>query len=552
MITIGICYLCIVGVLFSARITLQASTPTSSFYIGAAVEYHPVTTGVNGTFIANKNAENYVKFLKTASEKDVDIIVFPENGLTSGKPDSPGGAAGLITKSSYIPDPKELKVPCHDASSIVMQAVKDISCAAHRYGLYVVINIIEKVKCTGERCDVNKDTHDFYNTNVVFDRAGRIISRYRKYNLFDEEYMNKTSRPELSIFKTDFNVTFGQFICFDILYETPALQLLREKKITDIIFTSHWFSELPFLTSSQIQTSWSFANNVNFLGSGYNSPISGSGGSGIYAGKDGLLGRVWSEKPTNAIVISKIPKVVNSRRPQPSNPIDTSTIYYSQNEITTINSTEPVTQQKLLKDDLKPYKTSIFKPNNGTQNLLLCYDNFCCNFTTKTNYNDALIKDANAKYYRYRFAVFKGVRGYGKKATAGIEVCGLIACTNDNQNSCNERFDINTIVVQPTIFNSIKISGNFTIGLNILRLPISMTNDLQPLNTPDYSFIYGHINKTHASLKYTLTKPHGDLMTFAIYGRNFTADGQPKTSASTIVQSLTPFYLIAVIVAIIV
>lgn len=279
--------------------------------------------------------------------------------------------------------------------------MKDISCAAHRYGLYVVINIIEKVKCTGERCGKNKDTHDFYNTNIVFDRAGTIIARYRKYNLFDEQFMNKTLRPELSIFKTDFNVTFGQFICFDILYETPALQLLREKKITDIIFSNHWFSELPFLTSSQIQTSWSFANNVNFLASGYNSPSSGSGGSGIYAGKEGLLGRVWSEKRTNAIVISKIPKVVNSRRSQPSNPIDTSTIYYSKTEITTTNGTEPVTQQKLLKDDLTPYKTSVFKPNNGTQNLLLCHDNFCCNFTTKTNHNDALIKDANAKYYRF-------------------------------------------------------------------------------------------------------------------------------------------------------
>lgn len=278
--------------------------------------------------------------------------------------------------------------------------MKSISCAAQRYGLYVVINLSEKVKCIGERCSNNKDAHDFYNTNVVFDRAGTVIARYRKYNLYDEPFMNKTAKPELSIFKTDFNVTFGQFICFDILYELPALQLLREKRITDVIFSTHWFSELPFLTANQIQTAWSFANNVNFLGSGFNSPKSGSGGSGIYAGKEGSLGRIWSEKRANAIIISKIPKVVNSRRPQPSNPVDTSKIFYTATEIPTIAGDEPVPQQQLLKDDLKPYTTSIFKPINGTHNLVLCDRGLCCNFTTDTRHNNALIEAANAKYYR--------------------------------------------------------------------------------------------------------------------------------------------------------
>lgn len=59
--------------------------------------------------------------------------------------------------------------------------------------------------------------------------------------------MNITDEPELATFETDFGVTFGTFICFDILFEKPALQLVREG-VKHIIFPSMWFGELPFLT----------------------------------------------------------------------------------------------------------------------------------------------------------------------------------------------------------------------------------------------------------------------------------------------------------------
>lgn len=77
----------------------------------------------------------------------------------------------------------------------------------------------------------SKDGYQLYNTNVVFDRTGMVVARYRKYNLFGEPGFNVTSEPELSTFRTDFDVTFGQFICFDILFEKPALQLIRDSKV---------------------------------------------------------------------------------------------------------------------------------------------------------------------------------------------------------------------------------------------------------------------------------------------------------------------------------
>lgn len=80
------------------------------------------------------------------------------------------------------------------------------------------------------------------------------------------------------------------FTCFDIQFEKPAL-LLTRNNITNIIFPTMWYSELPFLTALQVQQMFAHETNVNFLGAGANYPRRGSGGSGIYRGRNGPV--VW-------------------------------------------------------------------------------------------------------------------------------------------------------------------------------------------------------------------------------------------------------------------
>lgn len=118
-----------------------------------------------------------------------------------------------------------------------------------------------------------------FNTNAVFDRNGQVIAKYRKYNLFLEPNVKSTQEPDLSTFTTDFGVTFGQFTCFDLLFPTPALNLTRNLNVTDIIFPAHWYSELPFLTSTESQAAWAYSNDVNLLASGFNNVSTGSGGN---------------------------------------------------------------------------------------------------------------------------------------------------------------------------------------------------------------------------------------------------------------------------------
>lgn len=264
--------------------------------------------------------------------------------------------------------------------------------------MYIVINLLEKVNCTGNnKCP--KNGHLLYNTNVVFDRNGAVIARYRKWNLYGEPKMNRTEKPELSYFHSDFNVTFGQFICFDILSKTPALNLVKDNNITDILYSNHWFNELPYLTSNAIQSGYSFNYDLNLLGSGFNTPSTGSGGSGIYAGRDGVIKNIWSEKRINAMIIAKIPKIINGRREYSINRHDAKTIIFSPSEIPTIKGHEPVPQMVLMKDDFKPYGTLLLK-HTGKQSATLCNNGFCCHFNIQTENRVDLIRKG-LKYYRY-------------------------------------------------------------------------------------------------------------------------------------------------------
>lgn len=59
--------------------------------------------------------------------------------------------------------------------------------------------------------------------------------------------------------------------------------------IQHILHPTLWYSSTPFHTSLQLHHGYSYANNIAFLVSGANNLVTGQGGSGIYAGKNGAL-----------------------------------------------------------------------------------------------------------------------------------------------------------------------------------------------------------------------------------------------------------------------
>lgn len=145
--------------------------------------------------------------------------------------------------------------------------------------MYVVVNHIERADCPSTSPNCTTDKMLFYNSNFVFDRQGRLISKYRKFNLYGENGTDVPTEAEVATFITDFNVTFGQFICADIVRDKPAMTYVKNSKITDVLTTVHWYDDRPFTQSLEYQAGWAYNADVNLLAAGTSNVLTGTTGS---------------------------------------------------------------------------------------------------------------------------------------------------------------------------------------------------------------------------------------------------------------------------------
>ncbi|XP_011501280.1 PREDICTED: vanin-like protein 1 [Ceratosolen solmsi marchali] len=493
-------------------------------YTAAVVEYTPIYKSDEQVNIANLNTKHYIKIIEKAVEYSVDILIFPESSLSISN--SKNLTVRRSEAASYIPDPQDKIVPCNDANNYP-DSLKNISCAALKHKLYIVINHREKFDCVGDNC--SDDGLLIYNTNVVFNRNGEVIARYRKYNLFGELDTNRTLEPIISTFETDFGVTFGQIICFDIMFKTPTLNLVHDLGIRDIIFSSHWYSEMPYLYSVQLQASWAFANDINLLSSGYNNPKTASGGSGIYIGRNGYVKIILENKRSNVLFVSEVPKVIDGKRLLNINAERVKIYNFSKSEIST---TEPDVYEKYfhLIDDLNPYTTELINTESrlSSYEKTICDRNVCCELKLKFQFHKSTANKSSSNYYRYRAAVFNGTRTFSGFATGGVTVCGIISCINNTLRSCGKIFDQNVYADASTTFQSINISMKNIDSQNNIIMPISIAKNMLPLNVTDFTFQSVNLKNT-TTYNMNLQNPRDDLLTFSIYGRNFDLDSLNKT-----------------------
>lgn len=73
---------------------------------------------------------------------------------------------------------------------------------------------------------------------------GSINFRYRKYNPYNED-IAVTEEPEIVTFRTDFNVTFGVMVCFDLMLDIPG-NVLVQSGIRNFVFSTMWHNQLPY------------------------------------------------------------------------------------------------------------------------------------------------------------------------------------------------------------------------------------------------------------------------------------------------------------------
>lgn len=480
-----------------AEISLQKSSPEDDNYVAAVVEFKLTSD-------SSVALKEYVQYIKNAAEQNADIIVFPE--MT------------LVRKLEVVKVPfhgllREYPIPALHPE-LYDEPIVAISKAARDNKIYVVINVQEEMDCNnapGEFCPKKKLY--IFNTNVVFDRNGAVIDRYRKINLFGEWTRYPALKPELGLFDTDFGVRFGHFICFDLMFQVPAVQVVEKNNITNIILSTMWFSEMPYLTAVQIQESYAYSMNVNFLASGANNIAVGTAGSGIYSGRAGALISVMPGVPTTRLLVARVPKVpgkISGKYPGPifDNPAETDSLL-------------------LIKDpSLLKRVSKIMTP--GFQEINLVDKEVSCKITARISQR----KGETAHHYR---AFIQDRSNTYAKRKIGVAACAVVACKDNDINSCPYRFTKDEMNVE---FEELRIEmttyrHHYNKSLNcddVVYFPISLRNNKFPLSPVNFTFVDSsqkggeQNNFGRGRITYELKSRQNELISFGIWGRIYNKD----------------------------
>ncbi|KAH8265741.1 hypothetical protein KR026_008743, partial [Drosophila bipectinata] len=494
---------------------IQRSQPSDSTYYAGVVEHMEAPASITSPrsrtiYISNE----FQRIIASEEAKDLDIIVFPEH-VTNYK-----------ETASFVPHGSQNVTPCYQTDYDLL--LIEISCAARAQGIYVVINLIEKEICANGS---GSDTFDpcpaqgirYFNTNVVFDRSGRVISRYRKTHLWRHEYDSRSvlRQPDVATFATDFGVTFGHFICFDMLFYEPAMVLVRDLNITDIIYPTFWFSELPFLTALQLQEGWSFGNNVNLLAADASDPAGKTTGSGIYAGRWGRLQAEIFAQPTTRLMTARVPKKDR--------------VQQLGDQVEELFTPQLITPRMTGVDTYRDYNVDIFETVlleadflEVTQNL--CHGTFCCDFSVKRALTPGDIT-ADHLTYRYRLAAYWGDETTVIRVDRSEQaVCAIFACKDESLLSCGSIFPASGgQVANKHHFTEIKINATFPAAPRGRRLimPSTLDGGFKPIAVSKFNWeetpapaAKNPDKETRVSLN--LIRPQNDLLTFAIWANYYT------------------------------
>jgi hypothetical protein len=289
------------------------------------------------------------------------------------------------------------------------------------------------------------------------------------------------------------------------------------------------------LTAVEAQASWAYGFDVNFLAAGYDTPSVGSAGSGIYAGKDGPLLTVMPTVPTTRLLVARLLKKKSqssqstlSYAGNNSKPLTYSNIFSSR-----IDGTK--SRLRMMRDYLEPYETLLLDEGDCFIERRLCHNELCCDFQV-VMHTDQRDRDTSVKDYVYRLVVFDGIRSY-TYLTAGVQICAVVSCINSSLSSCGYEFERPEESAFRAVFDYIHISGNFRVD-NSTQLPATLVHGYGVLSPDTFQFTREEIpEKGEVRIDMKTKSQHSNLLTFAVYGRDFLKDGGPVTKPSGTVRN---------------
>ena len=357
--------------------------------------------------------------------------MFPEDGLM---------AFGM-SRDAIQPYLQQVSVnntgsnPCLDGLQTDRQFILyRLSCMARDNGMYVVANFGTIEECNDTR-HCPPDGRFQYNTNVVFDSNGSIVSVYHKWSLFYEDAFDFPVAPEYAVFTTPFG-TFASIVCFDILFKEPAVDLVQVHNVTNILMPTAWRSILPEMSGIGYHESWAVRMGVNLMTSELHVPAAGFAGSGIFSGADGAL--AYSNRYE---ILSGAELLVASL---PSSPARCHRSLLDVPSTNASGSDDTATFQSEMEGNQMTFTLL----RNDEDSLYLTSTNVSCHLRYRF--------DLHNQSDMFAFGIFEGL--HVSSFNSSIQVCALVRCADSRDtNSCGA----STRQTQST-FALLEMQGSFS------------------------------------------------------------------------------------------
>ncbi|XP_015919964.1 biotinidase isoform X2 [Parasteatoda tepidariorum] len=502
-------------------------TKDQNYYRAAVLEAIPYSDpSISIKAVVEKNLETYQLAANIAGGNEVDIIVFPEDILFFDSDDYTEHRSALIGSiASDIPDPTYGNYnPC-DQKDVFKNhfLLRNLSCMAKSNNLYIVANLVDYKMCKNgggkdrnatlncsDKSECPSDGIYLYNTNVVFNRAGKLIARYYKKHLYFEPSMNPSKCPYNGFFDTDFG-NFTTIVCFDMLFK-EALEDIEQLNVNNLAYPYFWYDHTPIHQfATVVQQYYAYSNRINVLAANGHVPGTGSLGSGIYSGHSGALISTHQPDGHSRLLISDVPKQpkslkvnagdLNRKRFKMVNGtfvvdnVEDDIVLEDQCEIDVVGPPKDESKDYRCNSmNLTDYK---FQRLNKTEGKIdLCVNTFCCSVTYKA-------RSMNEEYF---IAVQASDFDAYKIVHYSNQICFLARCKSENGKDCSSFY-----MKSETVFEEVKLMGTF---FNKYMYPFSIDANIRLTSKDKWSYD-GNVQMNYQN------KDNSSLLFFGIYGRDY-------------------------------
>ena len=420
------------------------------------------------------------------------MIVFPEDGIYGMMMTR----TGLTPYLEYIPDPNlEDWCPCCGPTRYTNSDVQIfLSCLAKNNTMYVVANFGDFQPCNKTSSpDCPVDRHYQYNTDLVYDKTGKLVARYHKENLFYEFQFDKPNATEFVYFDTTFG-RFGVFTCFDIMFHDPAIALIQQFNVTNVAFPTAWMDALPLLGAIQFHSAFAAGAGVNFLAANIHRPEDRFHGSGIYTPGGAVAYYYDSKSKDGRLLISEVSVIGKCDSQKETNDTETEgmrmdKLYFQSEKISdSFNS--------YVFHDLFTFEAL---SQNGTY-LTVCQKSLCCHL--EYEYMDTNSSELIA------FGAFDGLHTYQGKYY--LQICALIKCASDRQSTCGTETKQSS-----TKFRFIKMHATFNMEYVFPEILMAENEELILAKPKTWTFENNTLS---------IFKTSAPLLSAALFGRVYTND----------------------------